>query len=69
MSKFKIAEMREVLMQAPVDLLKQEIQRRKKLELARKHLPSAEASLQRAQAKVEQYLRAIKEDKGRTTHE
>lgn len=42
--------------------LKAELQRRKAVERAKNHLPSAEASLARAQAKVKAYRDSLKEE-------
>ncbi len=44
------------------DELKQELNRRKVLDRAQRHLPSAEAALLKAKAKVEQYRYVLKED-------
>jgi multidrug resistance efflux pump len=45
------------------DELKEELNRRRVLDRAKRHLPSAEAALQRAQEKVKQYREALERDK------
>lgn len=53
---------RNTLRQFTVDELKEELAYRRTLDRAKKHLPSAEAALQRAQAKVEAYRKALAEE-------
>lgn len=50
-----------LLKQFTLEELKEEVKRRKTLELARKFLPNAEESLRKAEEKVKRYRQAIKE--------
>lgn len=59
-----MTEKRTILRQFTDDELKQELNRRRILERARRHLPSAEAALERAKEKVEKYRDALDEEQG-----
>jgi hypothetical protein len=58
-------EKRTLLSQLSEEDLKQELSRRRVLERARRHLPSAEAALQRAQQKVDTYREVLREEETR----
>lgn len=58
----KIQDMKLVLTKIPLDLIKQEILRRREVESAKKHVDSATRALQKAKTKLERYHRILQED-------